>query len=251
MKTMGVMVAGLALAAGALMAQPKVKNKKEADAVMAIMNSQDPDEQIKAVEELLLKFADTEFKGVALQVATMAAQQKNDFEKMALYAERTLQADPKNYNVMLMMATGIAQKTREFDLDKEEKLKSAERYANDALELVKTAAKPRPDITDEQWIGAKKDYTATGYEALGMVAIARKKPADAVTHFKTAVDSAATPDVTTKVRLAMAYNMMGNFEAALPLIDSVLADQNLNPTVRQFAAQEKLKAATGKAAQKK
>ena len=51
-------------------------------------------------------FADTEFKAIALQVAAASAQQKNDFEKMVVYAERTLEADPKNYPAMLMLANG-------------------------------------------------------------------------------------------------------------------------------------------------
>ena len=89
-------------------------------------------------------FADTEFKAIALQVAAASAQQKNDFEKMVVYAERTLEADPKNYPAMLMLASGIAQRTREFDLDKEEKLGRAEKYANSAIELVKGRPKAAP-----------------------------------------------------------------------------------------------------------
>ena len=117
-----------------------------------------PDARIAAAENLLTKFADTEFKAIALQVAAASAQQKNDFEKMVVYAERTLEADPKNYPAMLMLANGIAQRTREFDLDKEEKLGRAEKYANSAMELVKAATKPRPDIPDADWEAAKQNY---------------------------------------------------------------------------------------------
>ena len=112
------LVAGLALG----QAQPKPKSQKEVEAIQAIFNAQDPDGRIAAAENLLTNFADTEFKAIALQVAAASAQQKNDFEKMVVYAERTLEADPKNYAAMLMLANGIAQRTREFDLDKEEKL---------------------------------------------------------------------------------------------------------------------------------
>ena len=111
---------------------------------MAIQNATTPDAQIAAVENLLTKFADTEFKGMALQMAVQAAQQAGDMEKMTVYAERTLKEDPKNFMVMMMLSQSIAQKTREFDLDKEEKLKQAEKYANDGLEALKTAVKPRP-----------------------------------------------------------------------------------------------------------
>lgn len=248
-KLFSMVAAGLALTA-ALWAQPKPKSQKEYDAIMAVMNATDPDAQIAAIENLLTKFADTEFKVIALQQATQAAMQKNDAEKVVIYAERTLKEDPKNYMVMLMQAQMTAQKTREHDLDKEEKLKQAEKLATDAIELLKTAAKPRPDLTDEQWTGAKKDFEAQGYESLGMVAMVRKKYPDAVTNFKKAVDTQGTPDPATKVRLASAHNFAGNFDAAILIIDAVLTDQQLHPAIKQVAGQEKLKAVQGKAAKK-
>lgn len=248
-KLFSMLAAGLVLAAG-LWAQPKPKSKGEYDALMVVMNAQEPGAQIKAIDDLLTKYADTEFKVMLLQQATQAAQQKGDMEQMTFYAERTLKADPKNYIVMLMLSQSIAQKTREHDLDKEEKLKQAEKYATDSLEILKTAQKIRPDLTDEQWNGAKKDFEAQGYESLGMVAMARKKFPEAAAEFKKAADTQASPDPATKVRLAAAYNSAGNFDAALLTLDAVLADAQLHPAIKQVAGQEKLRAAQGKAAKK-
>jgi tetratricopeptide (TPR) repeat protein len=169
---------------------------------------------------------------------------------MVVYAERALKEDPKNFMVMMMLSQSIVQKTREFDLDKEEKLKQAEKYATDGIEILKTAAKPRPDLTDEQWNGAKKDFEAQGYEALGMAQMVRKKYAEAAEMFKKADTTQATPDPATKVRLASAYNSAGNFDGAILILDAVLADPQLHPTIKQVAGQEKLKAAQGKAAKK-
>ncbi len=237
----------LTLAGGLLLAQnvapqPKPKSQKEVDAVMAIFNTQDPDGRIAAVENLLTKFADTQFKAIALQVAAASAQQKNDFEKMVFYAEKTLQVDPKNYPCMLMLAAGIAQHTREFDLDKEEKLAKAEKYANDALALIPTALKPRADVPDEQWEAAKKDYSSQGHEALGLIAMVRKKYDVAQTEFKMAVDNAATPDPATMVRLAGAYNQGKKPDEALAMVDKVLALPDLHPTIKQVAQTEKMNA---------
>src|SRR3954447_25962353 len=136
MKTCIVLL--FALVAGTVFgqAQPKPKSQKELEAIQAIFNAQDPDARIAAAENLLTKFADTEFKAVALQIAAASAQQKNDFEKMVLYSERTLEADPANYAAMLMLANGYALRTREFDLHKEEKLGKAEKYAKGALDLL-------------------------------------------------------------------------------------------------------------------
>jgi tetratricopeptide (TPR) repeat protein len=231
------------MAAGLLFSQepnqPKPKSQKEAEAVMAIFNAQDPDARIKAAEELLAKFADTEFKAVALQVAAMSAQQKNDFEKMVIYAERTLEADPKNYQAKLMLASGIAQRTREHDLDKEEKLKRSEKYANEALEDLKTAQKPNPQITDEQWESAKKDLAANAHEALGLTAMVRKKYDVAAKEFDTAVTTAATPEPTTLVRLAAAYNQLNKPDEAIAALDKVNTLPEVHPQIKAAAQNER------------
>lgn len=221
--------------------QPQPKSQKEQEAIMAVFNAQDPDARIAAADALLAKFADTEFKAVALQVAAASAQQKNDFEKMTIYAERTIEADPANYGAMLMLANGIAQRTREFDLDKEEKLTRADKLSNQAIELVKVAVKPRPDITDEQWEGARKDFLSQAHEALALSAMARKKYDVAIAEFKTASEGVA-PDQTMMVRLASAYNLAAKPDDALATLEKVLAMPDLHPQVKQVAESEKLKA---------
>ncbi len=148
-----------------------------------------------AVDNLIAKFADTDFKPTTLYMAAASAQQKNDFEKMVIYAERALEADPSYYPAMIMLAgEGGTTRTREFDLDKEEKLAKAEGYANKSLELLKTADKPNPAMTDEQWAAAKKDLIAQADESLANSAAVRKKYDVAIAEYKQAIDGAASPD---------------------------------------------------------
>jgi tetratricopeptide (TPR) repeat protein len=229
----------LALVAGLVFAQaqPKPKSQKEVEAIQAIFSAQDPDARMAAADKLLADFADTEFKAIALQVAAASAQQKNEFEKMVVYAERTLEADPKNYAAMLMLANGIAQRTREFDLDKEEKLARSEKYAKNAIELVKTAVKPRPDIPDAEWEAAKNSYTAQGYEALGLAAMVRKKHADAAKQFQASVD--VSPEAATFVRLAAAYNGANQPDQAIAALDKLNTMADVHPTIKAAAAQER------------
>ncbi|MBK5294363.1 MAG: hypothetical protein JJE04_22115 [Acidobacteriia bacterium] len=251
MKKILILVAGAALAANTMLGQqakqPTPKSQKEQEAVMAIFNAPDAAARIKAAEELMTKYADTEFKVTALQIAAASAQEMNDYEKMVIYAERTLEADAKNFASMLMLASGMAQRTREHDLDKEEKLGKAEKFAKDALEVLKTAPKPRPDITDEQWEGAKKDFSSQAYESLGLTAMVRKKYDEAIAQFTKSIETASTQDPATSVRLGSAYNLVGKYDEAIVVLDKLLADPQLNPAIRQFASQEKLKAATAKA----
>jgi tetratricopeptide (TPR) repeat protein len=243
----------LALAAGLAFAQkpPQPKSQKELEALQAIFNEQDPTKRIAAVENLLTNFADTEFKTVALQIAASSAQQKGDFEKMVVYSERTLESDPKNFAAMLMLATGLAQRTKEFDLDREEKLNRADKYANSALELIPKAAKPRPDITDEQWAGAQKELVAQAHEALGMSATVRKKYDVAITEYNAAIQGNPNPDQATYVRLADAYLQANKPDESLATLAKLNAIPNLNPAVKNVANSvkekaEKVKAGTAK-----
>lgn len=251
-RTILMSAAALALTATMAFAQPKPKSQKELDAIMAIQNAADPAARIAAVEDLLTKFADTEFKSFALMVAAASAQQMNDFEKMVIYAERTLEADPKNFQSMLMLAGGIAQRTREHDLDREDKLGRVEKLANQAMEIVKTAPKPNPQITDEQWEGAKQDVIAQAYEALGQAAMVRKKYDVAAQNWKTAVDTAASPDPATMVRLANAYNQMGKPDEALAVLTKLDTMPEVHPQIKAAATEQrnnavKMKGAAGAA----
>jgi tetratricopeptide (TPR) repeat protein len=226
--------------------QPSVKSPEEGKAVMAMFQALTPDGRIKAAEELLTKFADTEFKPVALQFIAASYQQKGDYENMIVYAERTLQADPNNYMAMLMLAQGIAQRTREFDLDREEKLARAEKYANQALEILKTAPRPNPALTDEQWEGHKNDFCSQAYEALGMVAMVRKNYDQAINEYKKSIEVAMNQDPVTSIRLASAYEKAGKYDEAISLLDKILADASVNTQIKQFAQAEKVRATQAK-----
>jgi tetratricopeptide (TPR) repeat protein len=183
-------------------------------------------------------------------VAAMTFQEIDDFEKMVIYAERALETDAQNYQSMILLAGGFAQKTREHDLDKEEKLGKAEKYANQAIEVIKSAPRPRADITDEQWEGARKDMSSQAYDALGLAALARKKYDDAIKNFKASLDTAANQDPATKVRLAASYNFAGKYDEAISLLDALMADSGVHPTIMQFAQAEKAKAQEGKEGKK-
>ncbi|HKW96095.1 MAG TPA: tetratricopeptide repeat protein [Bryobacteraceae bacterium] len=239
-----LILATLALGTGvpALVAQkaPAPKSKGEAEALQAVFSAVDADTRIKAADALLSKYADTDFKGLVLYLAAVSYSQKNDYEKMIIYAERAVEADPKQYPAMLMLAKGIAQRTREFDLDREEKLARAEKYAKNAMEILKDAPKPNQTLTDEQWAQGKKEYMAQGHEALGYAAMARKNFDVAISEMKLALDEA--PDPVTMVRLAAVYDQTGKPDDAIALLDKVMAMSDVHPSIKQFAQAERVRA---------
>lgn len=240
-----------AIAISAAYAQPKPKSKKEIDAINAMISATTPDAQIAAAENLLTTFADTEFKSLALFMEADDYARKGQFEKSIVFAEQSLAADPKNYQAMLLLARQYAAHTTENDLDKEEKLTKATKYANDAIATVATAPKPNPGIPDDKWEGAKKDYTAQAHEALGMIADVRKKYDVSVTEYKAAIEGVPTPDPATMVRCAIALEHLGKFDDAIAMLDKAIADPNSQPAVKNYATSEKAKATALMNAKKK
>ncbi len=245
-------LAGLSLLAqSADTKQPKPKNQKEVDAINAVFGAQDPDSRIAAVENLLTKFADTEFKSIALYIATASSEQKNDYEKVMIYGQRAIDADPKSYAAMLMMARGTAVRTREFDLDKDEKAKKVTKLADDALKLLENAPKPRPDLSDAEWDSAKKDFQSQGHEAKGLIAMALKKNDEAIAEFQKALDmQPGNKDSSVMARLASVYTDAGKYDEAIALCDEIAALPNAPAQIKQIASQTKLKAASAKSQKK-
>lgn len=225
---------------------PQPKSKEELDAIMAIQNAATPDARLAAIDTLLTKFADTEFKPMVLLMAAVTAQQKNDFPKLVIYAERAIEADPKSFGAMILLAQGIAQQTREHDLDRDEKLAKAEKHAKTAIQVLKDLPKQNPNLSDEQWENGKKDQISQAHEALGMTAMVRKKYDDAIAAFKTSVEVAASQDPSTWVRLGAAYNKAGKYDEAIAALDKAVALPEASPVVKQFAAQEKAEAVKNK-----
>lgn len=227
--------------------QPQPKSKGELESLQALFNAQTPDARIAAADELVTKYADTEFKDLALFFAAMSFEQKGDVEKAIIYGERALEANKEHYNSMLLLARLTAQRTREHDLDREEKLARVENYVKSVEKILATAPRPNPQITDEQWAAAKKDLMAQGYEALGLAALARKKYGDAAAEFKKALENSSQQDPATMVRLGAAYNLDGKYDEAIAVLDKVIAMTDVHPQVKQFAQAEKVRATQGKA----
>jgi tetratricopeptide (TPR) repeat protein len=237
----------IAIGAACLSAQGKKVSKGEADAYNAMVQaaqSGDNDATIKAADELVTKFSDTQFKSIALMLEARAYEAKGDDDRAQVYAEQVMTADPQGYQAPLLIGEGIVRHTRENDLDKDEKLAKAEKDLNLVIENAKAAAKPNPNLPDAQWEEAKKFTIAEAQADLGRVFMLRKKYADAVGPLQSAVD--ADPQPAYFVWLASSQQQSGKNDEAIATVDKLLAQPNLDPRFRQAATAVKLDAARAK-----
>ena len=239
------LIAALLMAGTLAMGQPKPKSKAEAEAVNAIITAATPDQKIAAADNLLSKYKDTAFKSLALQLEAEAYVQKGDPTNAIVFGDRAIEADSKNFQALLLVSSQLARMTKEFDLDKDEKLKRATKLANDAIPAIAAAEKPNPQLPDDQWASIKKDLTSEAHETLGMIATVDKKWPAAITEYKAAIDGSGSPPYTAMVRLMSVYNNDKKYDEASALADKVIA-ASAPDNLKKIAQEEKARATKGK-----
>jgi Tfp pilus assembly protein PilF len=220
--------------------QLKPKSAKEGQAIQAVMAAQDPDSRIKAADDLIKNFADTEFKSFALELEAESYMQKGDNDKAIVYAEQTLEADPKNYQATVLLAKIYASTTKVNDLDKEEKLTKATKYANESLELVKTAEKPNAQLPDAQWTEVKNDFMGQSYLALGIVAAFHNKMDDVTTNFQKVAEMDSDP--TDLIRGGRVLLEVKKYDQAVTWFDKAANAPNATAQIKDIANKDKARA---------
>lgn len=209
----------ITIAFAALSFGQQAKSDEEFAAAMAVQNATDANARIAAAQSLLTEFSDTEFKEFANLMLMASYQELDDLENMMIYAEETLRVNPANVGVLLELAYAIPSRTRQFDLDKEEKLSTAEGYATKALALVPNMTKPNPEIPDEEWLSIKKDYMSRGNESLGVIESKRENFDGAAALLQKAIDLAPDAMPMTHYHHADALLSAGKKVEALAAIN--------------------------------
>ena len=258
-----IMGAVAAILACGAMAQPAPKARApktpaEAQALNAVFQAASPDARIAAAEDFVVKFPESDFKAVAFYAEAQSYQEKNDYDHLVVFGDQALESNPDDttkVQVQLLLAHVIALKTGEFDLDREEKLARVEKYADGAIETLKTLSKPYPALPDAQWEEVKAGLNGQAHEALGLDQMVRKDYEKAIAEFKAAVEATKGSEPSFQVRLAGAYEKAGKYDDAVATCDKVLAVPNMHPVVKAAAEAErarvlKLKSGSAPAAAK-
>jgi tetratricopeptide (TPR) repeat protein len=219
---------------------PGPKSKGEETAVRALFQSQaqSPDDMIAAAEALVSKYADSDYKGFALELEAEAYQKKGDIAKAIFYGETALGADPKNYDADNLLANLYAATTKENDLDKNEKLAKAEKYAHDSLEAL-DGGKPAifANASEDAWNKTKAGATEQAWQALGIAAQVRKKYDDAIADFQKGLE--ASPDPLLMIRLGRAYFLVKKYDDAIAIDQKVIDSADAVPQYKKIAADDK------------
>src|SRR5271156_2506367 len=130
--------AGQAAAAPAGKRPPQAKTQPEFDAYKAAAALTDPAAQEKAADDFAAKFPDSELRPLLYKSVMRSYQQANNADKMLAMSQKILTFDPDDPDALLGVAQVLAERTRETDLDKDQRIAEARKDAQRALATVDT-----------------------------------------------------------------------------------------------------------------
>ena len=194
---------------------PAAKTQPEYTAYQAVVATADPAAQEKAADDFAAKFPDSELRVVAYKSVMHAYQQANNADKMMDAAHKVLSFDPDDPEALLGVSQVLAERTRESDLDKDQRLAEARKDAERALVTVDTDVPTAGQPPDR--VEAYKGFLRSdAYAILGTLEFNNKAWASAESDFKKSIDALPqNVDPIAVFRLSVALDMQDKLPEAL------------------------------------
>jgi len=202
--------------------QPQAKTQPEFDAYKAAMALTDPAAAEKAADDFAAKFADSELRVVLYKAAMQKYQQSNNADKMLDMAHKALGYDADDPESLLGVAQVLAERTRDTDLDKDQRLGEAKKDAERSLVTIDTDV---PTVgNDADRVNAYKGYLRSeAYEILGTLAFNAKTWSEAESDLRKSIDAFPQQvDPVAVFRLAVALDYQNKVPEAMKYIDQAV-----------------------------
>ena len=192
---------------------PAAKTQPEFDAYKAAIQLSDPAAAEKAAEDFSAKYPDSELR-VVLYKSAMQKYQANA-DKMLELAQKSLAIDPDDPEALVTASQVLAEKTRDTDLDRDQKIAEAKKDAERALVTVDSDV-PTAGFPPEKIDQFKRFVRSEAYAILGTLASNAKNYTEAETNLRKSVEAFPEQvDPVAVLRLAIALDMQNKYPDAL------------------------------------
>jgi len=196
---------------------PQTKTQQEYDAWKAAAAvTTDPAAAEKAAEDFAAKFPDSEVRVLLYQNAMRLYQNANNAEKTDAMGRKVLSLDPDHPEALVAVAGVIAERTRDSDIDKDQRFNEATAMARKALQTVDTDISV-PQGTPQEKIDVYKAYLrSNAYSILGAIEFKKENYAAAQDDLQKAIDAfPSDPAPVDVLRLALVLDKQGKYPEAL------------------------------------
>jgi tetratricopeptide (TPR) repeat protein len=194
---------------------PQAKTQPEFDAYKAAVALTDPAAQEKAAADFATKYPESELRPVLYKAVMHGYQQANNADKMMEMAQKVLTYDPDDPEALIGVAQVLAERTRDTDLDRDQRLAEARKDAERALSTIDTDL-PTSGYPPEQLKAYKDFLRSDAYTILGTIDFNKKDWPNSETNLRKSIDAyPQQPDPIAVFRLSVALDMQNKYPEAL------------------------------------
>jgi tetratricopeptide (TPR) repeat protein len=204
-------------------APPQAKSQDEYKAFNDASQLQDPAALEAAANAFADKYKTSELRYLLYYRGLFAYQAQNNAEKAIEMGRKVLSLNPDEPVTLAMVASMISERTRETDLDRDERLTEAMQDAQRSLAKVDTDLLVPPGTPPERVDQNKKMVRSAAYAAIGNIYLAKNNYPEAEKSLKQSIDmSADNPDAITLLRYAISLDQQKKYGDALMAANKAL-----------------------------
>jgi tetratricopeptide (TPR) repeat protein len=195
---------------------PQAKTQPEFDAFKAASANQDPAATEKAADDFATKFPDSELRIILYKTAMRGYQNANNADKMLDMGRKALTIDSDDPEALVDVSEVLTERTRDTDIDKDQRLGEARKDAEKALQTVDTDVM-FPASTPPDNVQKYKDLLrSSAYSILGTLDFNQGNYTSAQANLQKSIDAyPSQPDPVTVLRLSLSLDRQSKYPEAL------------------------------------
>lgn len=201
---------------------PKVNSQEEFNAYKTASALTDAAALEKASDDFAAKYPESELRPLLYRSAMQRYQSVNNSDKMLEMAKKVLALDPDDPEALVGLSQVLAERTRDTDLDRDQRLAESRKDAERALQTVDTDI-PSSGYPPEQLTAYKGYLRSEAYAVLGKLSSDAKNWPDAESNLRKSIEAFPQQvDSIAVLRLAVALDMQNRIPEALKYADQAV-----------------------------
>jgi tetratricopeptide (TPR) repeat protein len=186
---------------------PQAKTDPEFNAYKAAAATTDAAALEKAADDFATKFPDSELRLLLYKATMRTYQSQNNGDKTEAMGRKVLGLDGDDPEALVIVAEVIAEKTRDSDLDKDQRYDEAMKMAQKATQTVETDVAVGQNTPQEKIDAYKSLLRSNAYSILGTIDFKKDNFVSAQENLQKSIDAyPAQPDPVVVLRLALALD---------------------------------------------
>ena len=195
---------------------PQAKTQPEFDAWKAASANTDPAAFEKAADDFATKYPDSELRALLYKNAMRLYQNANNGEKAEAMGRKVLSFDGDDPEALVIVAEVIAERTRDTDLDKDQRYDEATKMAQKATSTVDTDVNVPAGTPQDKLDAYKSLLRSNAYSIVGTIAYKKDNFPVAQENLQKSIDAfPSQPDPVVVLRLALALDKQQKYPEAL------------------------------------